>query len=46
MEGLLCHIGRIFTLDGLDGQAKAAPEAMPCELNELPEDGKEDDMPD
>jgi hypothetical protein len=46
MENLLCHTGRIFTLDELDGQAKAAPEAMPHELNEFPEDGREDEMPD
>jgi hypothetical protein len=46
MENLLCHTGRIFTLDELDGQAKAAPEATPRELIELPEDGTEDDMPD
>jgi hypothetical protein len=43
MNNLLCHPGRIFTLDELDDQAKAAPETMPRELNELPEDGKEDD---
>jgi hypothetical protein len=46
MENLLCHTGRIFTLDELEDQAKAAPENMPRELNELSEHGKDDDMPD
>jgi len=45
MENLLCHTGRIFTLDELDGQANAAPETMPRELNESLEDGKEDETP-
>ena len=45
MESLLCHTGRIFTLDELGDQAKAEPETMPRELNELPKDRKEDDMP-
>jgi hypothetical protein len=39
MNNLLCHPGRIFTLDELDDQAKAAPESMPRELNESLEDG-------
>jgi len=43
MNNLLCHPGRIFTLDELDDQAKAAPESMPRELNESLGDGKEDD---
>jgi hypothetical protein len=46
MENLLCHTGRIFTIDEVDGQPEAAPESMPRELNELPEDAKEDAMPD
>ena len=40
MNNLLCHTGRIFTLDELDGQAKAAPESMPRELTESLEDEK------
>jgi hypothetical protein len=43
MNNLLCHPGRIFTLDEIDGQAEAAPESMPRELTESLEDGKEDD---
>ena len=46
MENLRCHPGRFFTLDGLDDQAKAEPEAMPRELNEWREDRKEDYKPD
>jgi hypothetical protein len=46
MKNLLCHTGRIFTLDELNDQAKATPETAPRELNELPKDRKEDDMPD
>jgi hypothetical protein len=43
MNNLLCHPGRIFTLDEIDGQAEAAPEGMPRELTESLEDGKEGD---
>jgi hypothetical protein len=46
MENLLCHTGRIFTVDELDEQAKAAQESVPREPNEFPEDRKEDEMPD
>lgn len=46
MENLLCHTGRIFTLDEVDGQAKTAPESMPSGMTESLEDVKEVDMPD
>jgi hypothetical protein len=46
MENLLCHPGRIFTLDDLDGQAECAPESISRELTESLEDGKEDDNAD
>ena len=34
MENLLCHPGRIFTLDGLTTKPKPRRKAMPRELNE------------
>jgi hypothetical protein len=43
MNNLLCHPGRIFTLDEFDGRTDAAPESMPRKLTESLEDGREDD---
>ena len=43
MENLLCHTGRVFTLDELDSQAKAAPDSMPGEMTGSPADGKENE---
>ena len=43
MNNLLCHPGRIFTLDELDGQAEAAPQSMPREMTGSLADGKEND---
>lgn len=43
MENLLCHTGRIFALDEVDGQAPATPETMPGEMTESLEDGREND---
>jgi hypothetical protein len=43
MNNLLCHPGRTFLLDELDGQAEAAPKSVPDEITESLADGKEND---
>jgi hypothetical protein len=46
MENLLCHTGRIFTLDEFDGQAKAEPESISRVVSESLEDEEENEKPD
>jgi hypothetical protein len=46
MNNLLCHTGRIFTTDELEGKAKAERESMTRKLEAALEDDVMDDVVD